>query len=696
MRMSDSFTVYTALALIACLGIALLLAGWLYRKTGHLDQRLRYGLFAIRAIVLSLLGGLLVFPLIKSVSYNLEKPIILIAQDNSMSVGNIKPATFNRQQYQNNLQNLAKELGGQYEVQVYNFSDVVKPGFDFSYKGKLTNASQLINQWSDAYLNRNVGAVILATDGIFNRGGTPLYEVNKLKAPVYTVALGDSIARKDLMIVGVNYNDLVYLNNEFILSVQVQAFDSKGERTTLTVRDKGAQVFEEQVQVNENAFVKDIKVKLKASKLGLQKYTISLKPVSHEISEKNNTQSVFLEVIDARQKVLIAAASPHPDISALKQALVQAKNYELKVALAEDLNSVNLKDYGLVILYQLPSLSYDATGFLKKLELTNASVWYILGAQSNFNVFNQVQQEVHIGNANGALQETYSHVNTGFITFNLEPLSVKQIEAYDPLLMPFGKIQLNGNASVALNQRIGKIDTENPQLFFMSDKGRKIGYLMGEGLWRWKLSEAEVQKEPNVFNDLISKSIQYLSVKDDKRKFKVYTTKNAFDENESVLINAVLYNDSYVAVNTPDVAIQVKSEDGKAYNFLCSRTESAYQLNAGALPSGSYTYTASVSLGNRKYTAKGQFYVHALVAEYQQTTANHQLLSTISKQTNGMMFMPQDIAKLAEAIKSNEHIKTISYEDRKYQELINFKWLFAIIMVLLTIEWFFRKRNGEI
>lgn len=694
--MSDSFTVYTALALMACLGIALLLAWLLYRKTGHLDQRLRHGLFAIRTIALSVLGCLLVFPLIRSVSYNPEKPIILIAQDNSMSVGNIEPAAFSKQHYQKDLQNLAKQLEDRYEVKVYNFSDVVKPGFDFSYQGKLTNASQLINQLNDAYLNRNVGAVILATDGIFNRGGTPLYDVNKLKAPVYTIALGDSIPRKDLVIASVNYNDLVYLDNEFILSVQVQAFESKGERTALTVLDNGHQVLEEQVSIDENAFVKNIQVKLKSSKLGPQKYTVSLRPVSHEISEKNNTQNVFLEVIDARQKILIAAASPHPDISALKQVLAQDKNYEVKVVLAEDLNTVNIKDFGLFILYQLPSVNYDATGFLKKVQLTNASVWYVLGAQSNFNAFNQIQKEVHVGNANSALQETYSHVNTGFTAFNLDLLAAKQIEAYDPLLMPFGKVQLNGNAMVALNQRIGKIDTENPQLFFMSDNGRKTGYLMGEGLWRWKLSAAEAQKETLVFNDLISKSIQYLSVKDDKRKFKVSTTKHAFDENEPVLINAVLYNDSYVGVNTPDVAIQVKSEDGKTYNFLCSRTESAYQLNAGALPSGSYTYAASVSLGNQKYTAKGLFYVHALVAEYQQTTANHQLLHTISRQTNGVMYMPQDITKLAEAIKSNEEIKTINYEDRKYQELINFKWLFALIMVLLTIEWFFRKRNGEI
>jgi hypothetical protein len=90
------------------------------------------------------------------------------------------------------------------------------------------------------------------------------------------------------------------------------------------------------------------------------------------------------------------------------------------------------------------------------------------------------------------------------------------------------------------------------------------------------------------------------------------------------------------------------------------------------------------------------FYVNNIVAEYQQTIANHQLLGTMASQSNGKMYMPKDLLKIADAIDSNEEIKTISYEDRKYEELINFKWLFVLIMLFLTIEWFFRKRNGEV
>ena len=694
--MNDSFSLYTLLALLGCLLAGVLFAWLLYRKTEHLDKRLRYGLFAIRTIVVMAIASLLFFPLVRSISYDLEKPVIVIGQDNSLSVGSIEPKGFNKQQYEKDMQTLADKLSEKYEVKIYNFSDSIKSGYDFKNKGQLSNASKFINQLNDELLNRNVGSVVLATDGIFNRGGSPLYDLNKLKAPVYTIALGDTIPKKDLVIANVNHNSLVYLDNEFTLEVQVQAFESKGEQSRILVTEGGKKIHDEQILINSNPFVKNITIKLKASRLGLQKYTIQVSPLKDEISERNNTQNIFIEVIDAKQKILLASAAPHPDIAALKQAITLNKHYDLKVALADDLNTINPKDYSLIILYQLPALQNDGGAFINKLQQSNVPLWYILGAQSNLYAFNKMQSGVSFNGSNNALQEAFGVVNTGFTAFEMNASLDKQMEGFDPLQAPFGEVRINGTAQVALKQRIGKIKTESPQLFFMNAEGKKTGYLIGEGIWRWKLTEAQNEQKTDVFNTLISNMVQYLAVKDDKRKFKVYTAKNTFDENENVLINAVLYNDSYFSVNTPDVSIQLKNEEGKAYNFLFSRTESAYQLDAGMLPAGNYTYTATTTLGNKNHVAQGLFYVNALVAEYQQTIANHQLLNTMAVQTGGKMYMPQNLSHILNDISTNDQIKTLSYEDRKYEELINFKWVFALIVTLLTLEWFLRKRNGEI
>ncbi|MCD0490457.1 hypothetical protein LPB86_19620 [Pedobacter sp. MC2016-14] len=693
--MSNAVNLYYLLGLPACLIIGIAYAWLLYGHTKQLNKHLRFLLATFRAIAVMLVLWLLFSPLIRQISYTLEKPILVIGQDNSISAGNA-PSAFNKKKYESDLKTLTERLSRKFEVQVYNFSDSVKSGLDFNYPGKTSNAAHFIKTINNKYLNRNIGAVVLATDGIFNRGGNPIYDLNNLKAPVYTIALGDTIPKKDLLIANVNYNNLVYLDNEFIVEVQTEAYESKGENTKLSIFENGKQIQGQQIQLNSNAFTKSIAVKIKATKPGFHKYTLSLSKLENEASLKNNNQNIIIEVIDDRQKVLIAGAGPHPDIAALKQSITLNKHYDVNVVLNADLDTVKPANYGLVILYQLPSAGYNTANFNKKLKESKAPVWYITGAQSNFTLFNQEQQAVTLALSSSAILETFSNVNPAFSTFSLDENAKRTISQYDPLQIPRLKVILNTMADVAIQQRLGKSNTTIPQLFFTALNGKKTAYLIGEGLWRWRLSEAKSREEAKVFNQLMSQTVQYLSVKDDKRKFKVTPIKNAFDENESILLNAVLYNDSYHPVNAPEVNIQIQDEHKKTFNFSFSRLESAYQLNAGPLPGGNYSYTANTQLGSKKYSSTGAFYVNTLLAEYQQTIANHQLLYTISHQNNGKMYGPENLLQILNDLEQNEQIKTLSYEDRKFEELISFKWIFAIIITLLTLEWVLRKRNAEV
>mgnify|MGYP001050073923 CR=1 FL=1 len=694
--MNVFFSGASILSFLGCLALGILYAWLLYRGNKNLEKKPQYGLAALRIVVVTTISWFLFAPLIKTLNYTLDKPVIIIGQDNSLSVGQVKAAGFDQKQYEQNLERLRDKLAGKYEVKVLHFGDQVADGFDFKNQGKLTDASAFFQKIRDEYTNRNVGAVVLATDGIFNHGGNPLYSVNQINAPIYTIALGDSILRRDVLISNVNYNNIVYLDDDFTVEVQVQAFQSNGETTSLTISENGAKIAQQNILINAASFVKTIPVKLHAGKIGVQKYTVQLGALENEITTQNNIQTFYVEVIDGRQKVLLAAASPHPDLGVLKEAISLNKHYEVKLALADDLNATDPSKFDLIISYQLPDVQNISSAFLKKLTGLKKPVWYILGAQSNVNAFNQIQNQVNLSSANGSVQEVYADFANGFTSFNLTDEDKKQVSSFDALLSPFGRLTVNSGVTPVFNQRIGKVSTQQPLLFFANENGLKTGYLMGEGLWRWKLAEAENEASQSVLNDLISKTVQYLSVKDDKRRFKVFTAKAAYDENESIQFNAALYNDSYQAVNEPEVNLQVKNEAGKLFNYTFSKTETAYQLDAGTMTAGNYSYVANTALGGKKYTATGSFHVNALIAEYQQTTANHQLLNTMSKQSNGKLFMPENLLKIADEILKNENIKTISYEDRKYDELINMKWLFGLIMILLGTEWFLRKRNGEL
>jgi len=163
-----------------------------------------------------------------------------------------------------------------------------------------------------------------------------------------------------------------------------------------------------------------------------------------------------------------------------------------------------------------------------------------------------------------------------------------------------------------------------------------------------------------------------------------------------VLINAELYNDALELVNTADVKIDLKSDSGKSYSFLFTRNGQSYQLDAGTLPVGEYSYTATTQLGTKPFIAKGQLTVKPLNLEIRQSAADHRLLSDLAKQSGGQMLYPSQVSQLADLIRKNDNIKTIVYEDKHYSDLVDLKWIFAVILALLSIEWFLRKREGEI
>ena len=678
---------------MACLGLGILYALILYRSSAYLTKSLRNLLFALRAATIAGIAFLLFAPLLRTIKRTVEKPIIILAQDHSASILHSKTKDFKEENYKNQLRKLEEELSEDYELRTFIFSEEVKAGLDFKFDGSLTDISSLFKRIGDQLSNRNIGAVIMSTDGIYNRGANPLYESKNLSAPIYTIALGDTIAKRDLLISGVNHNNLVFLENEFQIAIDIEAFQSEGSTSVLSVTSESGTVRSKPLSIRSNEFRQTITLNLPAEKKGIQAYTIRLQPLSNELSLFNNTQAIFVEVIDGKKNVLIIANAPHPDLSALRQSIELNQNYSVQVKLIQDVTPSDVQEAGLLILHQLPSMTHPVREVLSRVD--DKPVWYILGAQTNVPEFSAAQALLSL-TSNRTIQEATAILKPDFYSFVLSENSRLRISNFGPLLTPFGNYAIKGPTTILMNQQIGKLATDKPLWLFGQDLKRKIAVLCGEGIWRWRLEDFQENSNHEAVDELITKTVQYLVVADEKRKFRVAPSKSTFDENESVMINAELYNDAFELVNKPDVTLSMRSKEGKSYSFLFSRTSNAYQLDAGELAAGKYTYTAKTTLGSVNHQAEGQFIINRQGAEFKQSIANHQLLYAISNQSGGKMLFPGQMDQLPELIRANEEVKSIAYENPTYRELIDLKGLFFVILALLTLEWLMRKRSGEI
>jgi hypothetical protein len=472
-----------------------------------------------------------------------------------------------------------------------------------------------------------------------------------------------------------------------------EAYQSTGEIMRLTVSEDGRQVSSQNIAITSATFKKVIPLKLNADKKGVRKFTVSLAPVKNELSVQNNTETFYVEVLDARQKILLLYDGPHPDISVIKQSVESNRNFEVKASLITDFASLNVNDYSLVILYQLSAASY---GKAQNILTGKMPLWLVSGAQADMAAFNRAQKAITANAGRDDVQEVFAQPMSTFTAFTLSDSTQNKIAKLPPLLAAYGIYEAQPNSAVLLKQKIGNVPTSYPLLAFSDESGRRTAVLAAEGLWRWQLAEYREYGNHNAIEELFSQGVQYLTANANRERFRVYPSKNVYDEGENVLLNAELYNDALELVNTPDVRIALKSKEGKNYSFLFTRSGQSYQLNAGTLPVGEYTYSATAKNGKQQYTANGQLTVKQLNLETRQSMANHRLLRSIAERSGGQMLLPAQVDQLAALIRKNENIKTVVYEDKRYSDMISLKWVFALLVILLSTEWFLRKREGEV
>lgn len=681
--------------IIFCLLAGLAYSGALYyknRKEDFSPLTLKL-LAAFRFVAVTIIAFLLLTPMLKSFFRNYEKPILILAQDNSGSLLVGEDSAFYSNEYRTQFQELIDDLEKDYSVRTYKFGDEVAEGDDFDFTGRQTDISALFEEIITRYSNRNVGAMLLATDGLYNKGINPVYSSEKIKFPIYTLALGDTSVKKDLFLRRVNFNRIAFKGNIFPVEVVVGANLYQGQTSVLTVTQEGTTLFSQNLTFSANQHSETVQISLTAERAGLQRYRISLRPLEGEISLVNNSQEIFVDVLDTKQKILILSQSPHPDIAALKEAIESNFTNEVTHSVFNQFTG-NIAEFNLIILHQLPGGKDNIGKIITEAGQKGIPILFILGSQSNLSQFNGLNAGMQILAERDLFNEALPSIHKEFSLFTVSNETLRAIEGFPPLVTPFGEIRTQVSANTLFNQQIGSLTTGYPLIVFNQTLSNKTGIIAGEGIWRWRIANFQKQGNHNAFNEVFSKIVQYLSVKADRSYFRV-TAENNFMENEPIRFDAEVYNQSYELINTPDVEMTIKNSTGETYPFLFGKTANAYQLNAGVLPVDNYTYEATVRVGDKLYRSQGEFTVSPLNIEAMNTIADHNLLYRLASRHGGEMIYPAGMAAIPEKLKARNDIRTVVYSEKRLSELVNIFWVFLFILALLSAEWFIRKRGGS-
>ena len=650
----------------------------------------------VRAILVSLLAFLLINPLLRNNKSTIEKPTVVLAIDNSSSMTHGGQAKL--EALKKNLQQLKETIeakGASVEIQSLDEETDNQNISDIKFTKKRSDLSQMLANIKSSYEGRNLTDVILVSDGIANEGISPTY--GKYNFNIHAVGLGDTTQKRDVKLNAIYANRIAYLSNKFPIQAEVSSYGFQGKSTTVLLKQAGNVIDKQVISFDKQDDLKQVTFYVTAQQKGMQRYTVEVVPLNAEFSTKNNAKDAYIDIVDGKEKVLLVALAPHPDVKALKSIIEKNDLYELtiKIVQSDDLNQIGSQPFDVLILHQLPDIYGMGGNVVSRLLAQGKPTLFVLGNQTNINTFNGMQQTLAIAAQAGKADKVTAKFNNNFNLFNLDGDKLNLLERLPPILAPFGDYKPTAGSEIILYQRVGSLTTPKPLLIANTTSARKSAVLAGEGLWLWRLEEFSLTDKQEIIDEVLMKTLQLISVKDDKRKLRVYPISPDFSIDEKVIFENEAYNDIYERIYNQDIIkLDVTDEKGKVRNFSYTTTKDNSRFEITGLPEGVYRYKASTQVLGKGEVVDGQFIVRNTDLENLNTTADFNMLRTLATQNNGKFFVANQLEKLKDFLSANKAPdKVTSVEEMN--EFINMKWVFFVLVLLATVEWGLRKYLGS-
>lgn len=678
------------LAIIIILSLAFVFFFYQFKKDkDEFTTAQRRTLSFVRFIYILLISVLIISPLLEIIKTRFEKPILIVGIDNSQSMASNKSDADKVISVKNEL---FAAYSQKYDLQLLTFGEKVTPNAEPNFSEQTSNYSEFLDEIDKRYYNLNVGAIVLVGDGIFNKGENPVQQSNQFTAPLYSIGIGDTTSLTDQAIVNATHNQNVFLGNTFPVEIEAAFFNFKSPKSLLQVFVGSKLSYSEEIEVPQSDYYYNKTINLKAEKAGLENVTIQLAPFEGEKNVANNTYRFSIEVHENKYNVLFLTQGPHPDIGAFSITLDKQSNFKVTIANPSQ-QIADLEKYNLIVLNQLPSLNFQQTEYFKKIMNAGTSLLVTLGPNSSISAFNNLGLDFSLATSTST-QESFPFFNESYSIFSL-PGSIKDVSAvYPPLMNYFTQFTVGSEYSVLAYQKINNIEMNYPLIATGLVNNRKIGIICGEGIWRWRMTEFQNFGNQAVFEQLFVNLFNYLSLKEVREQFTV-EYKHISPETSPVRIKAQVFNNLFEPVPNSEIHFTLTDSTNKELNFIFDTNGTDYNLNLGFLSPGKYSFKASTHIGEKEFTKEGNFAVEEINLEQQNNQANFKMLYTLSLKSGGKFFTLQNWKELLSSIDKNQNIKIKSHKEKNIYELIDWKWYFIAIFLLLSLEWFLRKYWGS-
>lgn len=702
---------YPILYLLPISLLAALFTWWIYRNNQPQPKGvLRYLLPFLRWISLSLILFLLFEPLLRYFSKEGKTPLIAVLFDDSNS-GTLGKGN-NRVEFVRQQLNLG-ESGA--KTKVFKFSgdiqpmDMLKP---LGMKGQRTDIGQALQYVRETLSEQRLGGVILVSDGLFNSGEHPLNFAERFPAPIHTLVVGDTTARRDVQIKRATTNEIGYLNAELPVQISVGANGYAGQSATISLSANGATVASKTIKLPDSGGEELVDLRFRPTRSGINQLTASVTRMGGEFTYANNSALMTVEVKDKKHKILLIGGAPNPDIAAIRNLLAADKNltYDVRVQKSattfyEGAFPTDLKSYDLLLLVGFPTAAAPES-ILNQIEQAAKNgkpVFVIMGRKTDVG---------RLANRLGAVLPVSpqvvrnSFVESGFVqspaaqnhpTFELRDTEPNDQAKLPPVAYNQSRWTVQPNAKVLATAKLQNVITQDP-LLVLQTRGRiRSGIFLAADVSRWTNVSANYTFAKTFWSALFGNLVHWTAMQEEDKRMRVRPTRQLYGAGEQVQLVGEVYDENLNPVANAEIKVQLEGS-GKNYALqLSPEGNGQYSVNVGTLSAGTYRFTASGTYtGGDLGKDAGSFSVGDIALEMRETAADVNLMKGVAARSGGLSDWGENAASFVQKLKAEKKLEPFYLNKEEETPLWN-KWGFlAAILSLLSLEWFLRKRNGMV
>ncbi len=693
----------------------ILFAVYMYRRTNPpLPGKLRILLSALRIAAILALFLALFEPVLSYKREYERQPRLTLLVDKSNSMNIVESGRSRAERVDSLLASSSfKTVLGRFDVRERFFSDGLF-GDRTEIDREKTALGDALQQAAQAELGEPSEYWLLLSDGISNSGISPLDAAVSVKTPIIAVGTGQQRDEKDVAIIGVDYNQVVFAGKPTEMTVRLEWSGMKNDRATVQVKSGERILKGETTNLAEGNLKQELKISFVPEKPGQQTFEIEIPSLPDEEFLGNNSRTISMTVLKSRLKVLLAADYLDWEYAFLNRYLENSASVELTgsvpkaggqfIGIPFPSRQEELNQYDLLILYDINLAALKSRASIIKSFLFDRGGGMMVFLGENYlresyprwldeflpfvsrsrrdkpiyMRFNGIPVENYLFHPTVRLAESGAAIRDGWR--NLPPFQV--LVATDSIA-PGAEILVTAGAGLG--------GREMPILGYRTVGAGKVLATNAAPFWQWSFFSYGFGGTGEEYQKFLGGVVNWLSLKEETDPIQIKPDKNVYTKGEPVGFTGAVFDLGFRPISgaTGYISLVDETNGDTAVAPLVERGDGHYRAEFGALASGRYKYGGIISKDNKTLKESGgEIAVEKFSIEENRRNPDFAALAAVARTTGGDFFQISEEDKLSERLKA----EAIAVSQQNEIVLWNKFWLLGIFIAALAGEWFLRKR----